>query len=180
MSNNKNRVIDNDHMDIDMDIDPRKYQNASFPINDDSIVKFGRWVKKPRDCVINAMELIGLLSPMAADIMRILVGDKGITTQQLEDIFKYTNPRYDWNFYGFTNIQSLSSITINDLAPGYALFCGYSGNDDHVFLIAKSLSGDLIYIDPQMGALCPLKSRICLNFIDSKKTYYILKTRLKQ
>jgi len=35
------------------------YQPAQFKMSDQQIFSFKRWVKKPMDCVINALELIG-------------------------------------------------------------------------------------------------------------------------
>ena len=45
---------------------------------DENINKFGRAIKKPKDCVINALEIIGIINTTDADIMRIVVGDNGI------------------------------------------------------------------------------------------------------
>jgi hypothetical protein len=36
-----------------------------------------RLIKKPMDCVINALQVLGLVDEKHADLMRILVGDTG-------------------------------------------------------------------------------------------------------
>ena len=156
------------------------YEVAQFKLTDDSISKFRRWVKKPRDCVINAMELLGILDDQNADIARILIGDTGAQIKQIEDIFEVVEPKFKWNFYKFTNIQTLAQFTSSELKPQHTIFCGYMGNEGHVFLIAKSIEGKVYYVDPQVDAICNLDTNECYNFIDNKKSYFILQASPKK
>ncbi len=117
------------------------YDVAQFIFTDGAIKKFRRWVKKPRDCVINAMELLGILDEQNADIARILIGDVGAQIKQIEDIFTIVEPAHNWNFFKFTNIQTLAQFTTHELKPQHAIFCGYTGDEGHVFLIAKGNLG---------------------------------------
>ena len=156
------------------------YNVAQFILTDDSIKKFRRWVKKPRDCVINAMELLGILDQQNADIARILIGDTGAHIKQIEDIFTIAEPAHNWNFYKFTNIQTLAHFTAHELKPSHAIFCGYTGNEGHVFLIAKGNHNIVYYIDPQVDAICNLDNPTCFNFIDKKNAYFILQHQQKK
>lgn len=155
------------------------YDVAQFKLTDDSISKFRRWIKKPRDCVINAMELLGILSDQNADIARIMVGDKGLNIKQIEDIFSLLEPNFNWNFYKFSSIETLANFTNKELKPAHAIFCGYYGDEGHVFLIAKTLDGRIIYIDPQTNELCNLDNSSCFNFIGNKNAYFILQVSQK-
>ena len=91
------------------------YEVAQFVLTDDAVGKFRRWVKKPRDCVINAMELLGILDSQNADIARILMGDIGAQIKQIEGIFSIVEPTFNWNFYKFTNIETLAQFTSQEL-----------------------------------------------------------------
>ncbi len=147
---------------------------AQFRITDDSISKFRRWIKKPRDCVINAMELLGILTDKNADIARIMVGDQGITIEQIEQIFSLIEPKFNWRFFRFTKLETLSHFTSQQLKPLHSIFCGYLGQDGHVFLIAKTINEKIMYIDPQINELCDLDQSSCVKFIENKQIYYIL------
>ena len=152
---------------------------AQFKITDDAITKFRRWVKKPRDCVINAMELLGILNDQSADIARIMVGDQGLKVGQIEDIFSLVEPKFHWRFFRFTKLETLAQFTNQELKPAHAIFCGYVGQEGHVFLIAKSASGRVMYVDPQINQLCPLDKSECENFINNKHAYFILQASPK-
>jgi hypothetical protein len=151
-----------------------------FKITDDAIKKFRRWVKKPRDCVINAMELLNILDDENADICRIMVGDTGLKVGQIEDIFSLLNPNFQWRFFRFTKIETLSQFTVDELKPDHAIFCGYIGQEGHVFLIAKTSDGKIVYIDPQVNEICPLEQSSCVKYINDKQAYFILQASPKK
>lgn len=155
------------------------YDIAQFKISDEAILKFRRWVKKPKDCVINALELIGILNNQIADLCRIMVGDKGLEIGQIEDIFTLLEPNYKWRFFRFTKLKTLADFTSEKLIPGNAIFCGYMGQEGHVFIIAKALDQNVMYIDPQINQICPLDESECLKFIDKKHAYFILQASPK-
>ena len=156
------------------------YNVSNFNITDDAIASFRRFIKKPRDCVINAMELINLIDKYTADMCRIMVGDIGLTAEQIEGIFKLIYPTHNWNFYQYTNIISLDKISQTELKRGTAIFCGYSGpKGTHVFLIAKKLSGEVYYLDPQLDLICPLTDPRCVYHISNQTHYYVLQDQKK-
>jgi len=153
---------------------------ANFQITDSSIKKFRRWVQKPRDCVINAMELIGILDQQSADIARIFIGDTGAKIPQIEQVFSLVQQLYEWKFVKLNGLQDLIQITNNDamLKKSHAMFCGYLGEDEgHVFLIAKGNGGKAYYIDPQVNEVCDLNQ--CGNYIANKQGYFVLQAKLK-
>lgn len=152
---------------------------SQFQITDDAISKFRRWVKKPKDCVINGMELLGILNDQNADIARIMVGDQGLTVEQIEQIFSLIEPNFNWRFFRFSKLETLAQFTNQELKPSHAIFCGYLGQEGHVFLIAKTLGGDVMYIDPQINELCELDKSSCIKLIDNKQIYYILQASPK-
>lgn len=155
------------------------YLVSQFQISDENLMLFKRFVKKPMDCVINALELLFILEHNSADLMRIVVGDYGITIEQLEDIFKYVNPQHRFRFFRYTNIETLSRFCQAELVPGHVIFCGYSMKDfKHAFLIGKKLDGSIMYIDPQPDAFCDLSSDECYEHIKDAEEYYILQSTM--
>lgn len=157
-----------------------KYSIAQFDMTDSQISKFKILVKKPKDCVINALQLIDMIDQKTADICRLLVGDIGITKDQIENVLGYMEPVYKWNFYGYSRIESLADISNNVLQINKAMFCGFEG---HVFLIAKDKNGNILHIDPQRTGkeICKLNQdenmnidNECLSYITNKRKYYVL------
>ena len=113
-------------------------------------------------------------------LLEFMVGESGLTTVQIQQIFKVIAPSYQWIFYRFSNINKLSNFTVNELKPSHAIVCGYMGStgEGHVFLIAKSRDGNIWYVDPQINKLCLLNDSNCLNLIDRKQGYYILQSTM--
>jgi hypothetical protein len=150
---------------------------AQFYISDDNLLKFRRLVKKPRDCVINALELLGVLEAVPADLMRIVVGDTGINASQIEQIFSYVQPSARWRFFRYTDIKTLEQFAYQGLQPSHVIFCGYQKNGfKHVFIVGKNHHGQILYIDPQVDAFCPLEQPQCFNYIRDAQEYYILQS----
>ncbi len=69
-----------------------------FTISDESLTRFRRSHPKPNDCVINALEILGILETHSADITRIFVGDDGLLQHQIEKVFEITYPGKKWDF----------------------------------------------------------------------------------
>lgn len=150
---------------------------SQFHISDDNLLRFRRFVKKPMDCVINALEILHVLDQNSADLMRIVVGDTGLTIDNIQQIFKYMYPQFRFRFFKYTNLQTLGDFCKNELNPGHVLFCGYIMKGfGHVFLIGKNLSGEVLYIDPQVDAYCDLSTNQCAEFIMGAEEYFILQS----
>lgn len=155
------------------------YEIAEFKMTNEAIANFNRWVKLPKDCVINALEYLRILDSKMANIARIMVGNNGLTSSQIIEIFSYIKPTENWVFYKFTQIKTLSEF-INKLKPNHAIFCGYKGKYKHVFLIAKDKNKKIVLIDAQRKTpMCDLTEESCKNFIKDKEAYYILQSSQK-
>jgi len=147
---------------------------ACFPINHE--VNFRRLFRSPMDCVISALQYIGVLDSDAGNIMRITtVGSVGITQEQIEMIFaiKY---RCNFNFKGFTDFNEFARIIVT-LPIGNILFAGYKTltNVKHVFIFVN-LDGRIFYMDPQT-INCDISDSInCAMpyIIEGKNEWYLL------
>lgn len=163
-----------------------KLKIHQFPILDININDFKRQLKKPKDCVINAMQILGLVEETPADLMRILVGNFGITKEQIQSCFEilYRKENLSWRFETYTNITTLSNFVKDKLGKGRAILCGY--DNKHVFLIAKSENGEMFMIDSQLDLpnnMCSLSHGVlkdkCFDLIGNKEKYHILKSFIK-
>lgn len=159
---------------------------ASFSMQYFDINEFGRTKPKPRDCVINAMELLQLMDKRSADLMRIMVGDRGIFEGQLVDCFNlvYEEDNVSFQFQSYSNPDTLIKYVKEDLGPNNVIFCGY--DDKHVFLIGKGLDGNIYLIDPQLNLpnqMCNMTvgefKDQCWQFISNKGKYHMLKYHKK-
>ena len=163
-----------------------KYEIATTDaknLNDSS--KFNRNIKNTSDCVFNALQLLNIISKEQADILRIVVPDSGVTAEMIEKIFTsipLSNNRY--YMFKFLGNQSLADFkkAIMSIPPNKATFCGYKDINQikHVFLIAKTLTGEYHMIDPNMlnlrpGFMCNLTTdSTCFSLLDNKLMYYLL------
>lgn len=151
-----------------------------FPITDDKLSNFTRMIQKPKDCVINAFQILGLVDSRSAEIMRIAVGETGLTEGQIEQVFNFVlKSRY--KFVEDKDRSKLNDYVINTLKPGHVVFFGIKYSTEfsierHVFLIGKYLDGRLVYIDPQSAdSGCILNEGECYNKVFGNViSYYIL------
>jgi len=144
---------------------------TQFAITDDNINGFQRVIASPMDCFINAMQIIGIINNISANLMRISsAGVTGFSKEQIESIFLLVLRR-NVEFKSSANFHEFSSTIHSRLWPGYVCFCGYSG---HVFLIGRKADGTIIYIDPQVNQLCNLDDLTCQAFVRDKSRYFIL------
>lgn len=151
-----------------------------FPITDDNLYQFRKFVQVPRDCVINAMQLVKIVDERAADIMRILVGDKGVTPDQIIQIFQYTfRKKYIFNL---VEVPELLKMLENDLyfPRSTSIFVGIENKlddgsiDGHMILFGKNIGGQTINIDPQNPTLCNLNLPECQNAVFGKNSKVFL------
>jgi hypothetical protein len=138
---------------------PETYPLAVFPITNENLFSFNREFLSPKDCVINAMQLMGLLQEVPANLMRISsCGSAGFTKEQIEIMFIYlTGQNHD--FVETIDREAWSNVITTLLPPGHVVFAGYEG---HVFLVGKDLENKIMYIDPQANpALCNTDNKFC-------------------
>lgn len=153
---------------------------AIFRITDDQIKSFKRITASGMDCVISAMQYIGILDTFAANLLRIISIGKtiGLSTSEIESIFSLRYGRR-FKFESSTSITEFVSTLKRNLLPQHVMFCGvkYIGGSNHVFLIGRDISGNIVKIDPQSQPMyCYLESDVlCSNkFVENVEKYYLL------
>jgi len=146
-------------------------------ITDQNFCNFKRYLNSPRDCFVNAMQIMGLIDTNAANLLRISSAGRvsGFSGEEIASIFiLYTNYFFifremaNWNAFG----QQVMKIS-----PGTVTLGGYRKNGvGHVFLIGKTTQNKMIYIDPQIqnNTLCFLDEAQCENHIKNMDKYYLL------
>jgi hypothetical protein len=128
-------------------------QVSNFPISDQNILDFRRISsRKHTDCVISALQIIGILDFFSANILRItkIASGAGIDENEIELIFSLrTNKRF--LFIPTSNITEFSQYIKTHILPSNIAFCGVTRSNGikHVFLIGKDSNGNIIKIDPQ-------------------------------
>lgn len=126
---------------------------ALFPIIDENILSFRRYLNSPMDCFINALQVFGLLDVLCANIMRISsVGrQSGFSKEDMEGILiLLTGYNFNFSSDNFVKFENeLMTIPVN-----YGVLAGWDGpSGKHVFIIARNSIGELILIDPQINYL---------------------------
>ncbi len=118
---------------------------AQFLLPDGFIEQFHRTFASPTDCVINALQLLGVVDQFTSDCMRVTSMGTIMTSAQIELIcaLKY---RHNFLFTPFDDFTQFSNLVANGLSNGHGVFAGYGG---HAFVIARALDGSFFYIDPQ-------------------------------
>jgi len=161
----------------------RERNLSQFTMTDERIKNFKRFVKSPRDCFINAMQLMGMIDTTAANILRIsFAGELGFKKEQIELIFTLKTSK-PFKFYQM-NYEKFSDTIKNKLEAGNVVFAGYCTkiykenvviDNCHVFLIGKIYNGDILYIDPQTEVgLCNLSDENCEKLIQNKGDYFLM------
>ena len=148
---------------------------STFVMSDENIHRFDRLVYKRNDCFINAIQLFGALDTVNANILRISsAGDTGFTEEQIERIFilKLGN---NFQFQPTDNYEAFTDKIKRELAPNHAIFAGYMDDcgNRHVFILARSKDGTILYIDPQVPPICDVTQCEAI-FRDRKVQWWLL------
>lgn len=146
---------------------------STFRVTDDQINGFERLINSPMDCVITAMQIIGMLDGKSANIMRVTtLGIHGITKIQIELIFTlFYNKNFDFKqTYDYDEFTRTISAT---LPVGHVVFGGYVG---HVFILARHLDGSIYYIDPQINTYCNVADDQCSALFTQNQSSWFLMT----
>ena len=143
---------------------------SQFKISDENIAGFKRFVDKPMDCVINALQIFGALDNYSSNILRIsCAGDAGFYKEQIEKIFILLLGN-NFDFQSSDNYQEFVEVIEKTLLPGHGVFAGYTG---HVFIIARKKNGVIMLIDPHRSSiLCEIDK--CQDYIRDNKEFYLL------
>lgn len=149
----------------------RERNLSQFTMTDERIQSFKRFIKSPRDCFINAMQLMGMIDIFSANVLRIsFAGELGFKKEQIELIFTLKTSK-PFKFYQM-NYEKFYDTIKNNLEAGKVVFAGYTG---HVFLIGKTHNGDIVYIDPQTEiGICNLSDENCEKLIQNKGDYFLM------
>lgn len=145
-------------------------------ISDQNLCNFRRYIGSPMDCLINAIQLIGLIDMNAANLLRISsAGSTGFTIEQISSIFIL----YSRKFCLFRQMIDFNTFAtqLTKMRPGTVSLGGYnSGGFSHVFLIGKTTTGIMVYIDPQqtVNTFCNLDKEECVNVLKNKDYYFLL------
>lgn len=155
---------------------------VSFKINDENLKHFSRQVINPKDCVINAMQLLNIIDAKHADLMRILIGDKGINEQQIEAVFNLLDPKWKYSFIryssnNFDDIEIVNKVIVPSIELGHVLFCGltWKSGERHVFILGRYTNGKKIVIDPQQQQM----TNDPTEYLDKAVEVYFLMKKLK-
>ena len=137
----------------------------------------------PKDCLFNAMEILGIIDSKQAAKYRKDYSSRLMTIDEIEGFFNMYCHTDVFKFKQYTNLNRFET-EINKIKPGYTMFVGYTYEKDegHVFLIGKDKSG-LIIIDPQLPKVlrgCTLSTRKCHDLIKTRKIYWILSSTSKR
>jgi len=149
---------------------------ALFAVTEENLVNFQRLIASPRDCVINALQIIGFLDSNAANLMRITslgrVG--GFTSDEIERIFiLYTKHNHD--FIETSNSTDFERAIQEQVPVGHACFIGLqNATASHVALIARRANGDLMLIDPQQEIYINVLDPRISGYFEEYTTYHLL------
>jgi len=155
---------------------PEPLTLVEIKISDKNLCNFRRYMNSQMDCLINAMQLMGLIDSKAANLVRISsAGTTGFTIEQISSIFiLYTN-----KFCLFRQMANFNAFAtqLTKINPGTVALGGYTTEGlSHVFLIGKTIGGEMVYIDPRetISTYCNLSEQQCLNILSNKNLYYLL------
>lgn len=143
-----------------------EWRLSHFPMTDENLTTMKRYLAKPRDCVINSMELLNIVDSRVAAVMRVLVGDIGITIDQIILILGlvYIRP-FRPIYIGMELIDRFFEFVNNDVIfpRSRAIFVAlrYRDGDGHMITIGKSVKGELVYLDAQNPTMCDMNMYQC-------------------
>jgi len=136
---------------------------SNFVLTNQQLITFRRLftTQSYMDCVISAMQIIGIFDFYTANILRITKLSKiGFELGEIELIFSLRlNKKF--NFVQTNNINEFIQYVSLRIKPGHCIFCGTQNRNGfkHVFLIAKSLDNIILKIDPQSpNKFCSLET----------------------
>lgn len=157
---------------------------AQFKVSNDSLTKLKRQINNPNDCVLVALNVVGLISNYTHAIVSTLV-DEGIYLDQILDIFKYKSQGHNYEFSMY-NSEKFHETVMRQLKPGRMMFCGARWKKvrrgyqpragGHAMLIAN-VNNDLWVVDPQNGVFGKLSDpNIISQYVETAFAYFILNT----
>lgn len=128
---------------------------ARFPLSAEQLRKYVSVIPdSSSDCVISALQILGGLDAVTANILRVTcVGKEGIGAKEIENIFTIISG-FLYDFKPIDGFDTWIRTIYFSLGEGECAFCGglRSETYGHVFILAK-FKGELLYIDPRMSGV---------------------------
>ena len=147
---------------------------SQFKITDEQLLGFKRTAPTPMDCFINALQIIGVVDNITANIMRLSsAGKTGFTSEEIEKIFIFLSG-HNHDFKATGSSREFSEWIDKNLVPGHVVFAGHQGTVNHVYLIGRQVNGTIVYIDPQVGIFCDLSKAECQGYLTNNKVYRLM------
>jgi len=134
------------------------WKTVHFPVHaTEEFDRFKRRVIRPADCVINALQILRIVYTKAADIMRIMVGEDGLSAKHIESIFDFVYPSRQHHFREVADYEFIEHLREMEYVENPSVvFAGIQFNtgEGHVFIIERSsMGGHYKIIDPQRPKL---------------------------
>ena len=152
---------------------------ALFPIIDQNILSFKRYLNSPMDCFINALQVFGLLDSLCANIMRISSAGRlsGFRKEEIEAVLiLITGYNFDFTSDNFVKFEN----TITTIPINYGVLAGWKEpSGSHVFVIARNSIGQLFLIDPQINYFGIYENSRHLIYNPTRIFYLLLKSTEK-
>jgi len=148
------------------------YRITNSTIN--NIINVPRINPTNMDCVVNAMEILGILNRYEAGLIRQIT-PQGILPEHFIEQFEKVNPEYKYKFVQIS-MAELPVWIENEMPRLRMIFCGYlDGNIGHVYIIAKDNNNKIFLLDPQLNPpICSIDNNDCYANIANKNGYFIL------
>ena len=153
---------------------------SQFKITDEQLLGFKRNAPTPMDCFINALQIIGVIDNITANIMRLSsAGKTGFTTEEIEKTFIFLSG-HNHDFKATGSSLEFSEWIAKNVFPGHVVFAGHEGGNNHVYLIGRTIDGTIVYIDPQVGILCDLSTEECQGYLKNNRVYRLMFNSLEK
>jgi len=149
---------------------------VQHPITDADITGFRRIKDSPKDCVINALQLMRIITPKTGNLLRITAVGKtcGITESEIAKIFTLYKG-HNYLFAETPSYEAFAAMIDSNLLPKHVCFAGYiHATGSHVVVIGRQANGTLVLIDPQADLYCNLATPACEAHIQGMRSYFLL------
>lgn len=158
------------------------YSVANFMITYDQLTKIKRYISNSRDCVLVALNAMGILTPKMHAIASIIVDDKYVNGDSIVNVIRYKFGG-KWKFLKFDAKEDFIQKLKESLRPGCMAFAGFvwSNGVGHFCMIYRDLqTGELFYMDPQVGIYASFNDPwVIKNVLDASKKMNILASTYK-
>ena len=159
-------------------------------MDDNFILQFKRMTRHPNDCVINAMEVMGLMSSDSAAFLRFMKRTnkssinrmkppqgKPMSQEEIMGLLTICYPEKSFRFGVFKSNQykELFVDTIKTMPNGFATIAYqiFKSGLGHAFVIGKSIQGLFYLIDAQRFTkppfMCELSQDECYDYLTEKQ-----------